>query len=220
MDRYDEEIASLDAELGRLFEGLAARGVIDRAWIVITSDHGEAFGEHGTVNHGSSVYNEQIRIPLIVVPPAGIEIPARPGAVSLLDVPATLAAVAGEPPLGAGIDLREPPRAEDPPARAEFFGNPAQAEPGLLRRWGALWNTPARAAVWRDRKLVELSGRRELYDVTADPAESDDLSGRRAAEVERLAALLPPLSASPAPPGSSLAPEQREALRALGYLDE
>ena len=90
----------------------------------------------------------------------------------------------------------------------------------MLRQWGALWNTPARAAVWSGTKLVELDGRRELYDLTSDPGESDDLAARRAASVEALVPLLPPLSSSPAPPGGALTEEQRDALRALGYAGE
>jgi hypothetical protein len=136
-------------------------------------------------------------------------------------VPATLAAIAGEAaPLGVGIDLRQPPRTDDPPARAEFFGNPAQTGPALLRQWGPLWNTPARAVAWNGTKLVELSGRRELYDLAADPLESHDLSEQRAASAEALTPLLPPLSVSPPPPGRALTPEQRDALRALGYLED
>jgi arylsulfatase A-like enzyme len=220
-DRYDEEIASLDAELGRLLAELERRGALDRSWIVITSDHGEAFGEHGTVNHGSSVYNEQVHVPLIVVPPSGVELPRRDGAVSLLDVAATLSALAGdEEKLGAGVDLRVPPRDDDGPARIEFFGNPGETGQAALRRWGPLFNTPSRAVVWRDTKLVEHSGRAELYDLASDPQESVDLRPQREREAAALALLLPPLAGPEAPSSHAPTEGERDALRALGYLDE
>lgn len=220
-DRYDEELASLDAAVGNLLAELERRDRLARAWIVITSDHGEAFGEHGTVNHGSSVYNEQVRIPLIVIPPEGVTLPARDDAVGLLDVATTLAAIGTDGDrLGAGADLRRPRGPDEEPARVEFFGNPRQTGRAVRERWGALWNTPARAVVRGDTKLVEHSARRELYDLSDDPRETRDLSGARADATAALAPLLPPLAATVVPPQHTLTPDERDALRALGYLDD
>jgi arylsulfatase A-like enzyme len=220
-DRYDEELASLDAQVARLLAELEGRDALARTWVVITSDHGEAFGERGTVNHGSSVYNEQVRIPLIVVPPEGVMLPDRAGAVGLLDVASTLAAVGADGDrLGTGNDLREPPRDGDEPARVEFFGNPSQAGTDVLNRWGLLWNTPARAVVWNDTKLVERGGRSELYDLGRDPGETDDLSQKLPASTGALEPLLPPLTESSAGARHTLTADEREALRALGYLGD
>ena len=65
---YDAGLDSLDAQLAALFESLDARGLLDDTLIVITSDHGEDFGEHGIFLHGGH-YAEVSHVPLIFVPP-------------------------------------------------------------------------------------------------------------------------------------------------------
>ena len=67
--RYQEEIRELDAAVGSLLAELERRGIADRAWVVVTSDHGEAFGEHDVTEHGTTVYGEVARVPLVVQPP-------------------------------------------------------------------------------------------------------------------------------------------------------
>jgi arylsulfatase A-like enzyme len=66
VNRYDESILSLDLGIGRLVAGLREKGVLDRTVLIITSDHGEAFGEHGMTFHGHSMFRDQIHVPLIV----------------------------------------------------------------------------------------------------------------------------------------------------------
>ncbi len=70
---YDGEIAWVDSQLGRLFAGLRERGVTDNSLIIVTSDHGEEFLEHGRIGHGQSLYQELIHVPLII---SGNDIPA------------------------------------------------------------------------------------------------------------------------------------------------
>ena len=94
---YDEEIAHVDAEVGRLFAGLQERGLWDDALIVLTSDHGEAFFEHGRWEHGSSMFDEVVSIPLLIRGPG-----VRPGRISaptsLTDItPTILDALSIEP---------------------------------------------------------------------------------------------------------------------------
>ncbi|HET6681962.1 MAG TPA: sulfatase, partial [Gemmatimonadaceae bacterium] len=91
VDRYDGAIASIDAQLGRLFDELRRRGVLKRTLVIVTADHGEQFGEHGLVEHGNSLYGQVLRVPLILrLPgrvPAGVRIDA---AVSTTDIGATI----------------------------------------------------------------------------------------------------------------------------------
>ncbi len=68
-DRYDGEIAFTDAQIGRLIAALRAKGMYDNTWFVVLSDHGEEFWEHGGEGHGTTLYDELIRIPCIVKPP-------------------------------------------------------------------------------------------------------------------------------------------------------
>ncbi|MCL4235750.1 MAG: sulfatase-like hydrolase/transferase [Deltaproteobacteria bacterium] len=67
--QYDEEIVYTDAQLGRFFEKLKGAGRYDNAWIIVTSDHGEEFAERGLWGHGITLYNEMLRVPLIVKAP-------------------------------------------------------------------------------------------------------------------------------------------------------
>ena len=70
-DSYDDCIADLDEQLGRLIDELERRDVLDQTWLIITSDHGESFGEHpGVFGHGTSLYQTQLHVPLVIVPPA------------------------------------------------------------------------------------------------------------------------------------------------------
>jgi len=93
IDRYDDAVAAADAHLGRLIALLGSRG--PDTLIVVTADHGEAFGEHGEITHGLFVYDTTLRVPLVISGP-GVErgrVVADP--VSLVDVAPTLAALAG-----------------------------------------------------------------------------------------------------------------------------
>lgn len=91
IDGYDASLAYLDAELGSLFTQLGALGVLDNTLIIIASDHGESFGEHGLFGHGNSLYRNLIHVPLIIrFPnrvPAGLRVTR---AASLQAIPATV----------------------------------------------------------------------------------------------------------------------------------
>jgi arylsulfatase A-like enzyme len=100
-DLYDECLSGLDAELGRFLAELRAAGRLANTWVVITADHGEHFGEHDRFGHGSSLYNEQTHVPLILIPPLGPDVAGTAGVaqlrgrrvaapVSLRDLPRTL----------------------------------------------------------------------------------------------------------------------------------
>ena len=71
-DAYDDCVADLDEELGRLFDELGRRGVLDTTWVFIAGDHGESFGEHsGIFCHGTSLYQTELHVPLVIIPPGG-----------------------------------------------------------------------------------------------------------------------------------------------------
>ena len=111
---YEETITGLDADLGALLRGLRSRGILDSTLVVITSDHGELFGENGAFSHGSHLYWRSLHVPLVIAwagkLPAG-ELVSAP--VSQRDLPSTILRLAlpdgerlpGVPLLGLG----EPP---------------------------------------------------------------------------------------------------------------
>ena len=95
-DAYDDCIADLDEQIGILIDELIRRGVLEQTWLIITSDHGESFGEHaGVFCHGSSLYETEVRVPLIIIPPGRSTTKQTvKEAVSLRDLAATIIDVA------------------------------------------------------------------------------------------------------------------------------
>jgi arylsulfatase A-like enzyme len=213
--RHDEEICGLDNALTELLQTLERRGFLDRGWVIITSDHGEAFGEHGAVEHGSSVYNEQTHIPLIVLPPSGTRVRPIEEPVSLTDLTATISEITGVKKLGAGKSLLA--EAADRDAPIEFFGAPHYAS-----RKGTIAGLAASAVVVGEHKLIRMNGELLLFDLGEDPGEQVDLSSRSPQLVQSLSLRLPPLRAATGVRRTTekdLSRQERERLRELGYLE-
>jgi Sulfatase len=112
---YDRTIRQADDQFRRLADALRARGWWDDALVFYTADHGEEFYEHGEQGHGRTIYEEQVRVPLIVKFPGGRSAgQRRSDLASLADVTPTIAELAGLPPSERwmGASLRSRPRAE------------------------------------------------------------------------------------------------------------
>ena len=108
VDAYDDCIADLDEQLGRLLDKMRRQGVLDRTWLIIASDHGESFGEHaGVFCHGTSLYQTELHVPLLIVPPGGVAGRVVKETVTLRDLAATIVDVldleAGSPFPGASL---------------------------------------------------------------------------------------------------------------------
>ena len=185
---YDGEINYVDSQIGRIREALKDAGWLDATVIVLTSDHGEEFKEHDSMGHKSTLYEEQLRVPLIIsYPPryaTGRTIPER---ASLLDIHPTLMALLGEDAPGAvqGLDLgpimASAQGAGDEAAklREVLSTRPLFGELGPL---GFRWElTYYRKSIQSNRyKLILNYGSqsevtRELFDTAADPGEQRDL---------------------------------------------
>lgn len=120
-DAYEASIAWLDDEIRQLLETLAARGVLEHTIVIITSDHGEEFGEHGIYLHGHTLFREAVHVPLVIWAPGRVPAARRvTRPVSLRDLPATVMALAtgedGRPFPGAPLtrflgDTLPPPEA-------------------------------------------------------------------------------------------------------------
>ncbi len=131
-DLYDAEIRELDVAFGSFMDRLKAAGALDDTLVIITADHGEEFAEHGQFNHSNSLYEEQLRVPLILLPPEpGALDGLRPDVAAMaVDVAPTIAQVADAPvPAGwSGRSLLEARDAdEDAPDRWVLF-RPAGSE--------------------------------------------------------------------------------------------
>jgi arylsulfatase A-like enzyme len=213
MARYDEEILYLDHQLGQLFRALDGLGLLRSSWIFVTSDHGEAFGEHGVLEHGTAVYDEITRVPLIVFPPEGVVLPATTDPVSLVDVAATAAAIGGVELPGPGRDLRALTESGLATTAIEFYGDPVKAA-----TLGALAKRPARSVVMGRYKLIAYSDSFHLHDLEADPGENVDLARALPHLVEYLKQRLPEFSQPTfRSDREAPAPEALDDLRGLGY---
>jgi arylsulfatase A-like enzyme len=212
--RYDEELAYLDHHLGRLFTRLDELALFDETWVFVTSDHGEAFGEHGVYEHGTTVHSEVTRVPLIVFPPRGVTLPVTDAPVSLVDVAATVAAIAGTELPGPGRDLRSHADAGTHASVLEFYGDPVKAA-----RLGPLAKRPARSVVLGRHKLIAYADSYHLYDIQDDPLETVDLANALPHLVEHMRALLPEFG-SPTFRSDAEAPgnDALQALKGMGYL--
>lgn len=208
-DPYREEVAFADAALGRLLAAWDARP--ETSLVVLASDHGEAFGEHGEWSHGLLLYDSTLRVPLIVRGggfPAGRRV--KP-AVGLADVAATvIEAVGGSGPSLPGTSLRAAlaPEAADRDLYAEALA------PRLDFGWSEL-----RALRRRNLKRIR-APRAELYDWRADPGETRDLGASEPRAAESLDAGLDSLLRGLGERETRQAqdPETGERLQALGYL--
>lgn len=193
-DAYDGAIASLDAQLARLFSELRRSGELQRTIVVVTSDHGEEFAEHGHLGHGSGLHFPALHVPLVIHYPPSVP-PAVVGeSVSLVDVPQTILDLAGLRETAiAGFSLR-------PFWDARGSGGPARS-PILSELYWAP-NQPSRYLVsgGNMRSLVRgrlhyIAGpgtREELYDIVADPFETRNrlADSTLAADLETLRAEL------------------------------
>ena len=220
--QYDAGIANADAAIGELLDALALRGELDRTLVIVTSDHGEAFGEHAIVAHSKDVYEPLLRIPLLVKSPGQRRARRVDEPVSLAHVPAMvvdeLPAVDRE-----HFGSRFPRRVGDAPVVAEHYFSKLKD----LRHsvYGHRFNRVRAALYDGDFKAIHSSdGRHELYDLASDPHEGNDLSER---DADRLAGLLERLHAlrrnRPRFPGAAggvpleISEQRLKQLEALGY---
>jgi arylsulfatase A-like enzyme len=164
IDRYDAEIAHTDYQFSRIVDALKSTGQYENTLIVVLSDHGEEFLDHGGWDHGHTLYEEMLRVPLIVKPPAGAwSVPGRVDAlVEMVDVaPTILDAVGIEPPDGfQGRSFLSLLRGEPESPRAGYTS--------LTLHWHSL-----RAAKSGDHKYIRNvgDGTEAWYDLESDPRE-------------------------------------------------
>jgi arylsulfatase A-like enzyme len=190
-DAQDGAIAYLDDQLRILFDELQRRGQLDHTIVVVASDHGELFGEHGLVDHGNSLYAPLLHVPLIIALPDGLE--ARVShAISLRELPATLAELAAL--RSSRFPGRSLTRFWRPAAAADTTPEPLLAEVDVAPRqpaWYPLARGDMRAVLlWPWQYIRNGDGQEELYDLGSDPFGIADLAARDTATLRQLRAEL------------------------------
>jgi arylsulfatase A-like enzyme len=223
---YLAELAWVDQQVGRLLDGLAARGLDDDLLVIVFADHGETFDEEPARpwGHGPDVDEPIIHVPLIIAGRGAFALPAGAPAVDgeqarLADLGTTALRLALGPgaPLGGGVDLSAPWRGEAV-ARPPSF---AEATKPIERTRDDAWpNLPLERAVVTEGLLLTrapyLGTPDALFEAAPGQAPVVDQPDRAAA----LGALLTAWdAAAPGPKAVELNEETRSALEALGYLD-
>ncbi len=225
IDLYDGGVRFGDHEAGVLLDGLQKLGVLDRTAVFVTSDHGEGFGEHGLYNHGNSLYEELLHVPLIVRLPGKLGAGRRVStAVSHVDLLPTFLALAGIGDVSGlmGRSLLPALRGDTLPDEP-VWGDGAGSQALIDGSWKVIVNGEGRAKRipgWKN------AGPIELFDLANDPAEKQNLAEARPADAQRLAERARGvqsdhrmLAKAVATSHQELPDDVRERLKSLGYLE-
>jgi arylsulfatase A-like enzyme len=220
-DLYDEAVLFADRQVARWLELYGQKRSLEETLVVVLSDHGEEFREHGRLGHRNSLHRELVAVPLILAG-AGLPRGVVHGPFALVDLPATLCGLLGVAAGGlAGRSYAEPLRAGDWPA----LNGPVFAQLTSVYRDDRL--EAVEADGWRLLREARGSERRWLlFDADRDPGELDPLEepDRRAALEamldERLAAAALIATRHPTDRRTYADQEGRRELEALGYTEE
>ncbi len=231
INAYDNQIYYVDGLIARLLEVLERTGADEDTMVVVTSDHGEGLGQHAHFSHGLHLYEEQLRIPLVIRPPSRARWqPARiRSAVSLLDVMPTVLELAGLDPdpwlqgesLGFAFQGRDSGTERWLLAQRRFFTKSRQEQLGERFTAPVPLHAVRGDSPWK--YLRSGDGVEELYDLESDPHERHNLAEQRPEDARQLAATLDQLlaerTAGTPPEAPVIDDETREKLRALGYIE-
>ena len=224
ISKYDGEILYVDHNIGAIFGELKRRGVWDDTWIIVTADHGEQFNEKGYSGHGFSLFEETLRIPLIMKTPKGWgRIGDRSEMIQLVNIMPTILdrlGIEAEAPMDAA-----PMGGRSDVAVAELYKNLANVKFNVLG-CGARFDRNLKAVYWGKYKLIRSTKEKDedagLFDLTEHPLERRDLNLERPdlalklldAFVRWQESLTPPLSPRTI---DEVDAETEELLKGLGY---
>ena len=216
--KYDGGIAYLDHQVGLLMEHLRRLDLFDDTLIIITADHGEAFGEHQTLGHGMSVYEDQVRVPLVIKWPRGSQQPAVRISASGVDLKPTIVETVGlrTKQRVSGHNLAKETGTTDPwIAETHPCGDVYDAHPRFHRIDQAVMSGP-----WK--LIASSTGKRELYNIDSDPAEATNRYETDRGPAKELEASLEnwrkTMRRTRSRKAAELTAEEIERLKSLGYV--
>ncbi len=189
---YNESLLYVDSWLGRLFDGLEARGLMKNTIVILVSDHGEEFWDHGHTGHGYTSFEEMLHVPVIIYHP---DMPSgrKDDLIGLIDIPPTVAEMVGAPvrPEWQGRSFFSLLRGLEGKGRRLCF-----AEGGHRSHEGHAGRHSVREGQWKLIRLIpsnkekHLKIENRLYDIANDPKERTDVSAEFPAVFQRLKRVL------------------------------
>ena len=210
---YDGEVAYADEIVGRFFDRLRALDLYDRATIILLSDHGEGLGDHGEQEHGLFLYQETIRIPLIVKLPGRAAARRVAAPVQQIDIAPTIADLVGaaKPAAARGRSLKPLLDGTGTIADAGIYAE------ALYSRYHFGWSELY--ALTDARYRLIRAPRDELFDLERDPQESSSVAAARPQVRQAMRAALDALiqNAAIGTP-AAISAEDKQRLAALGYV--
>lgn len=214
---YDRAITRQDAALGVFFDALEERGVMHRAAVIVTSDHGEAFGTHGIVEHAKDVYEPLVAVPLVVRAPGQSEGRVLEEIASHVDLGGLVArCLPGEAGAALGASFPRVPGSHPVLSEIHF------ARPRDIVKYRALFQHERTALREGDLKLIIGGDGPELYDLGEDAGELRDLAEERPDVLQAMTATVDSFVGAHAYAGERLAPRpltdgHRRSMSELGY---
>jgi arylsulfatase A-like enzyme/Tfp pilus assembly protein PilF len=213
---YDGEIAFADAQVGRLLDFLKKKDLYQNTVIVLTGDHGESLGEHGELTHGFFIYNATLHVPVIIHLPGQTAAKTVPDPINLIDLMPTVLNVLklDVPSQVQGRNLLPIISGKEKPAPPSLYAE--SFLPRLHFNWSEL------RAVETEKYHFISAPKPELYDLSKDPDETQNLYSQKQAVAEelhaRLEGLIRQYSASQElAEKTGLDPSLMERLKSLGY---
>jgi len=206
-DLYEGEVAAADAALAPLLEPILQAAGAGNTIVVLTADHGESLGEHGEATHGIFAYDATLRVPLIVYAPGMMAPGVRGDAARHVDIAPTI------------LDLLSIPAPPDLDGRSLRHGADGQSSVAYFEALSGTFNrgwAPVRGIVRGALKFIDLPIP-ELYDLSVDPHELQNLASKRPADVQALRGVLAGFPLAATQPRAETTAE-RERLAALGYV--
>ncbi|MFC1591569.1 sulfatase-like hydrolase/transferase [Thermodesulfobacteriota bacterium] len=222
IQEYDTAITNVDYQLQQLFNLLKKLGLYDNTLIVLISDHGEYLGEHHYITHGKDVYQEALWVPLIIKKPYQENGAVEDTLISFTDIARMVVAE-----LPADAAARHLDHFPDAPGNHEVVAEQYYALPKDYFNpvWGKRFDRIRTVLFdWPYKYIQSSDNNNELYQLEDDPGETRNLIGQQPARARELAERLQAFiakrgRAATRTEADPLSPEERERLRALGYLD-
>jgi arylsulfatase A-like enzyme len=215
VSQYDGGIAYIDFHIGKLLALLKTIGQYENTMIIITSDHGEAFGERNFMEHNCSVYQDQVYVPLIIkYPNTNKSIVVNELAHSVDIMPTVLGVLGYEIP----VNLQGQNLLRDKRKKQSFVISERYPRQSVLPRF----NSTKRAIFSEEYKFISsTTGKRELYDLSKDPNEKKnlyDVNGSKSMELEAKLNQWLKITKEEPSTATKLDKDALESLKALGYI--